>query len=126
MFLCKTTELCKVSSGNHNASPAYPPLASAGVMFCELFKSHWKVIVRSQHEYGENEQKSFSNLSKLLFQLIHRKEKKKKQNHLKFLSSYWQVNELNIDQQSTPCYILSLTNKNVLTTLVIIMMTSSY
>lgn len=75
MFPCKATELCKVSNRNHNASLAYPPLALAGVMFCELFKSHWKVIVRNQQEYGEKEQKSFSNLSKPLFQPIDRKEK---------------------------------------------------
>lgn len=51
---------------------------------------------------------------------------KKKKTHLKSLNNYWQVNELNIDQQSTPCYILLLTNRNVLTMPVIIMVTSSY
>lgn len=78
MFPCKATELCKVSSGNCNAFPAYPPLLSAGVMFCGLFKSHWKVIVRSQHEYREKQQKGFNNLSKLLFQLNTEKEKPNK------------------------------------------------
>lgn len=76
MFPYKSTELCKVSSGNHNASLAYPLLVAAGVIFCGLFKLHWKVMVRTQHEHREKEQKSFNNLSKLLFQLIHRKEKK--------------------------------------------------
>lgn len=97
MFPCKTVEICMVSNGNCNASPEYPPLVSAGVMFCALFRSHWKVVVRSQHEYGESEQKNFSNLSKLLFQLIYRRKK------LKSFNNNWQVNELNIDQQSTPC-----------------------
>lgn len=123
MFPCKTTELCKISNGNHNASPAYPPLASAGVMFCELFKSYWKVIVRSQHEYEEKEQKSFSNFSKLLFQLTHRKEKK---NTWKSLNNYWQVNDLDLDHQSIPRYTLSLANRNILTMLVIMKMISSY
>lgn len=122
MFPCKTTELCKVSTGNLNASLAYPPLVSAGVMFCGLFKSNWKVIVSSQHESREKEQKSFNNLSKLLFQLIHRKRK-----------NLWSLSvtigtsmHSNRDQQSTPCYSLSLADREVITMLVIIIMTSSY
>lgn len=77
-----------VSNGNCNVSPAYPPLVSAGVMFCALFKSHCKVVVRSQQEYGEKEQKNLSNLSKLIFQLIYRRKK------LKSFNNNWQVNGL--------------------------------
>lgn len=67
---------------------------------------------------GEREQKSFRSLPKLLFQLIYRRKT------LKHLNNNWQVTELNIDQQSTPCY--TVTNRDILPMLVIITITSLY
>ena len=63
-----------VSNGNRNASPAYPPLESAGVIFFELLKLHWKVVVRSQHGWRKGT-KEFQELTQTAISTYIQKKK---------------------------------------------------